>query len=131
MADTPKMSSDAVSRFFSNYLIYLTKANIPEKQQRWYVKHVEAFIKAQNRQKIRTLTAAEINSYFEEIGRQNKLKSWQFAQRIDAIRILYCELFALPVCQQINWNYWLDSAKQLEIDHPTIARQLSPEELTF
>ncbi len=75
MADALKMSSDAVSRFFSNYLIYLTKANIPGKQQRWYVKHVETFIKAQNRQKIKTLTAAEISSYFEEIGRQSKLKA--------------------------------------------------------
>lgn len=42
-------------------------------QQRWHVKHVEGFIKAQNRRKIKTLSAADINDYFGVIGRQNSL----------------------------------------------------------
>jgi len=58
-----------------------------EKQRRWQVKRVEAFIKAQNDRKIKTLSADEINRYFEMIGRRNRLAGWQFRQCIDAIRI--------------------------------------------
>ena len=65
------------------------------------------------------------------IGRQNHLAGWQFYQYINAIRILYCDLLKTRVCQDVNWDYWLDSAKQLEIDHPTTARQLTPEEMSY
>ncbi|MEE9343726.1 MAG: hypothetical protein V3V12_08855 [Gammaproteobacteria bacterium] len=91
MSDVPVSSPDAASRFFSNYLSCLAKAGVPEKHRRWYVKHIEYFIKAQKGRRIKTLTADDINHYFDVLGRQNQLKSWQFLQRIDAIRILYCE----------------------------------------
>lgn len=131
MPDSPVSVPDAASRFFDNYLNCLIKASIPEKQRRWYVKRIEEFIKAQNGQRIKGLSDADINQYFEMIGRQNRLAGWQFHQCIDAIRILYCDLLKTHVCQNINWHYWLDSAKQLEIDHPTTARQLTPEEMSY
>ena len=109
----------------------LAKHSIPEKQRRWYVKHIETFIKAQNGNKIKSLSAEDITRYFEALGRQNRLGGWQFAQHINAIQILYCESFALPLCEDVNWQYWLDSARQLDIDHPTTSRQLTPEELTY
>ncbi len=131
MSDSHIPTPDAVSRFFSNYLICLDKASIPEKQRRWYVKRVEEFINAQNGQKIKNLTANDVSHYFEMLGRRNRLTGWQFAQAIDAIRILYCKLLATPVCQRLDWDYWHDSAKQLDIDHPTTARQLTPDELSY
>ena len=131
MPDSPVNTPGAVARFYSNYINCLVKSSIAEKHHRWYVKRVEAFIKAHNGRKIKALTAADINRYFDVIGRQSWLQGWQFAQCIDAIRILYCESFALPVGREVNWNYWLDSARQLDIDHPMTARQLTPEELTF
>ena len=65
------------------------------------------------------------------LGRQNRLTGWQFAQYIDAIQILYCKLLATPDCQRLDWDYWHDSARQLDIDHPTTARQLTPDELSY
>ncbi len=131
MTTLPVNVADVASRFFDKYLICLAKAGVPEKCRRWYVKHIEAFIKAQNGRKIKTLSAEDVNQYFDMLGRQNRLQGWQFSQRIDAIRILYCELFALPVCQKVDWDYLLESARLLEDDHPTNARKLTPEELTF
>ena len=131
MSDTPSFTSDKASRFFDIYLKCLLNSSIPEKQQRWYVKRVEEFIKGQNGRKIKYLASADIENYFNMIGRQNRLKSWQFYQCIDAIRILYCQLLMTPVCQDVDWQYWLDSAKQLEDGHPTTARQLTNEELVF
>ncbi len=94
MSDSPAIIPDAASRFFDNYLDCLRKASIPEKQRRWYVKRVEAFIKAQNGHKIKTLSGDDVAWYLEVIGRENRLPGWQFPQCIDAIRILYCDLLA-------------------------------------
>lgn len=65
------------------------------------------------------------------IGCQNRLSGWQFHQCIDAIRILYCDLLKTPICQAVDWQYWFDSAKQLELDHPTTAREMTPDELSY
>ncbi len=56
MSDHPVGQSNATSRFFTNYLKYLTKHSIPKQQRRWYVKHIETFIKAQNGNKIKSLS---------------------------------------------------------------------------
>jgi hypothetical protein len=131
MSDPHGSIPDAASRFFDRYLICLDKASVPEKRRRWYVRRVEEFIKAQNGRKIKSLGATEIGHYFEMIGRQNRLQGWQFGQCVHAIRILYCDLFASPVCNEVDWQFWLDSARQLDADHPSTARELSPEELTW
>jgi len=105
MSDSPAIVPDAASRFFDNFLKCLHKASIPGKQRRWYLKHVEEFIRAQNGHKIKTLSAAEINRYFEMIGRQNRLPGWQFRQCIDAIRILYRDLLGSPTAHDVDWSY--------------------------
>ena len=122
---------DATTRFFDKYLNCLINASVPETQRRWYVRRVEEFIKAQNGRKIKGLSGADIHQYFEMIGRQNRLEGWQFHQCIAAIRILYNDLLKSPASQEVDWQYWLDSAEQLEFDHPTTARQLTPEELSY
>jgi hypothetical protein len=129
--DASAIVSDPTARFFDDYLKCLIKPSIPEKQRRWYVKRLEDFIKAKNGHKIKTLPALNIKNYLEMIGRQNHLTGWQFHQCIDAIRILYCDLLQTPQCQDVDWHYWFDSAKRLGIDHPTTARQFTPQQLTF
>jgi len=48
MNGIPANVPDPISRFYDNYLKCLLNASIPERQRPWYVKRVEAFIKAQN-----------------------------------------------------------------------------------
>ena len=131
MSDPSRTSPDPATRFFDNYLRLLDKHAIPEKQRRWYVKHVEAFIKAQNGRKIKTLSGADVTGYLDVLGRQKEMAGWQFWQRITAIRILYCDLLATDVCHDVDWQYWLDSAQALDAEHPTVARQFTPHELSY
>jgi hypothetical protein len=131
MSDSPAIIPDAASRFFDNHLDCLRKASIPEKQRRWYVKRVEAFIKAQNGHKIKTLSGDDIARYFEMIGRENRLSGWQFRQWIDAIRILYCDLLATPSARAVDWRYWLDSATELDAEHPVLGCQLRPDGMCY
>ena len=131
MSESHDSSPDGVARLFHNYLTCLDKRSVPDRQRRWYVRRVEEFIKAQNGRNIKALTPAEVTAYFETIGRQKRLAGWQFRQCVDAIRILLCDLADTPACREIDWGFWLDSARELDIDHPTTARQLTPEELTY
>ena len=121
MPDSHVGVSDAASRFFDNFLNCLARASVPEKQRRWYIKHIEAFIKAHDGHKIKSLSGPDIHRYFELVGRQNRLAGWQFGQLIGAIRILYCGLLRTSACADIDWEYWLDSARQLDSKHPTTA----------
>ena len=122
---------DAASRFFDNYLMCLAKAAVPERQRRWYVKRVEEFIKAHEGRKIKQLSASDIDRYLDVIGRKNRFAGWQFRQCVDAIRILYCGVLGTTACAGVDWQYRLDSAKDLEADHPTNARQFTPDELSY
>ena len=130
MSDSLAAVPDAASRFFDNYLTCLAKASVPERQRRWYVKRVEEFIRAQQGRKIKSLSGTEVAEYFTRLGRENRLTGWQFRQCVDAIRILYCELVASPVCRQVAWDYWYDSARELEADHPSTDPHLTPRELS-
>ncbi len=76
MPKPPVRTPDAVARFYDNYLTCLHKVDIPEKQRRWYVKHVEAFIKAHSGRKIKSLTSQEVSEYLDMLGRQNQLLGW-------------------------------------------------------
>lgn len=76
MSDPSRANSDPATRFFDNYLKLLHKHAILEKQRRWYVKHVEAFIKAQNGHKIKTISGTDISTYLDVLGRENRLLGW-------------------------------------------------------
>jgi len=110
MSDSLAAAPGAASRFLDNYLTCLAKASVPERPRRWYVKRVEDFIRAQQGRKIKALSGAEVTEYLARIGLENRLAGWQFRQCVDAIRILYCELLASPVCQQVAWVYWHEGA---------------------
>lgn len=55
MSTTFPGGRDTASRFFDNYQKWLLDCAVPEKQQRWHVRRVEEFIKAQNGRKIKVL----------------------------------------------------------------------------
>ncbi len=102
------------ARFFDNYLTCLANASVPVRQRRWYVKRVEAFINAQNGQRIKSLGAADIDRYLDRLARDGHLQGWQFRQCVDALRILYCDLLQGPLCGAVDWGFWHASAQGLE-----------------
>lgn len=51
-----------------------------------------------------------------------RLKAWQFSQVADAIRILFSLALKLRWAHDFDWEYWQLSAKKLEVDHATVAR---------
>jgi hypothetical protein len=66
------------------------------------VKQIEAVITAQNGRKIKALSGTEVTDYIDMPGRRNRRDGWQFAQRIDALRILCFDLLSMSVCQEVG-----------------------------
>ncbi|HCK93054.1 MAG TPA: integron integrase, partial [Gammaproteobacteria bacterium] len=93
------------------YFNLLQNKKIPAEQQKYYVKHVQKFIKAFPQRKLSSITTEEISSYFltlaagDEISNQSQ---WLFQQSVDALRLLLVELYQLPAACAVNWHYLAD-----------------------
>lgn len=113
---------DAASRFWDKYILKTGAYNVPEGARRWYVKHVEDFIKAQSGRRLITLTADDIEHYLKKKGRNENLADWQFRQIVDALRILFTGIVSPAWGNTFDWAGWRDGARELPADHATIAR---------
>ena len=48
------------------------------------------------------------------------------AQVVHALQLLFCQLLGVPWCGEVNWEYWKTAFRELQPDHPTVARQNRP-----
>lgn len=113
---------DSISRFWDKYIDKTVGCGVPDTALRWYVKHVEAFIKSHSGRRLADLGAADITKYLEEIGRNPDLPDWRFRQIVDAIRILYSEMISNQWASDFNWGAWMNDARELGAEHATLAR---------
>ncbi|WP_207168536.1 hypothetical protein [Thiocystis violacea] len=73
-------------------------------------------------------SAQDVAGYLERVGRLDRISDWQFEQIVNAIQNLL-ETARAPVVDEIDWEYWRDSARTLTPDHPTIARESPPAQI--
>lgn len=109
-------------RFWDNYLKLLHKQGVKPPADRWHVVRAEGFIRAFPGQKLADLSADDVSTYLQKVGRQGNLEDWQYRQVVVAIRILFSTVKP-EWLDAFDWAYWLGSATRLEPGHPTIARQ--------
>jgi len=119
--DNQKTPADAVERFWDGYINYLTNQGVKPNTCRWYVRRIEQYIEANSGRKLAQHQPGDITDYLQKLGREGRLKDWQFRQCVDAIRTLF-EWLGGEIRHQVDWQYWLDSAQSLPPDHRTIAR---------
>jgi len=117
--------SDSVVRFWDKYISKTISYEVPEGSRLWYVKHVEAFIKAQNGVRLVAVSSADVEAYLEVIGRKRYIVDWKFRQVVDALRILFCDLVNSSWAKDFDWQMWIDNSKDLPKDHVTVARTAS------
>jgi integron integrase len=112
-------------RFWNNYLALLSEHEINPSVYEWYVRHCERFIRHYSDCRLKDHTAKTVSPYLSELLANQKSLWWQKRQCIDAIRLLFLSIRA-PLCRQIDWEYFKMSCKELEVDHPTLARNNLP-----
>ena len=113
---------DSATRFWDKYIDKTVSCNVPEGARRWYVVHVEAFIKAHPEARLAELGPADITKYLEVIGRKPDLADWRYRQIVDALRILYTEIIHSDWASGFNWQTWANDSRELGVEHATLAR---------
>ena len=121
--DDPETPYDQI--FWDNYAIFLLKQNISKKYLTWYVLRTKQYIAAFTDTSVRKHTHKEVESYINTKAQDTQLKSWQFTQIIDAIRILFCLGLKAEWAKDYDWEFLKTSAQPLGASHPTVARDYS------
>jgi integron integrase len=122
MAPAKSTKNPHVEQFWKDYFETIRLFRIPEKTFPWYQKHVESFIQFLPEIRLLNRSPEHIEQWFTHIGRISNLEDWQFRQRVDALRLLYCHRLKVTWASEFDWAYWLSGAMLLEADHATIAR---------
>lgn len=115
-------TSETILKFWSSYIKILQSKGINPDLHRWYIKHLEDYIKYYPDCKLKQHTAKNVHDYLSMLGRSTRLKNWQYCQVVDAIQILFCEHLHCHWASDINWNFLKESASSLSANHPTTAR---------
>ncbi|WP_412852484.1 phage integrase N-terminal SAM-like domain-containing protein [Ectothiorhodospira shaposhnikovii] len=123
MANSPLTDKERI--FWSRFSKHLIQEGIKPESVRWYRIRAEQFIRAFPHQRLASLTPDDVSAYLLRLGESPNLKPWQYLQVVDAIQILY-KLARTEWSETFDWDYWRASAKALEPQHATLAREYVP-----
>ena len=113
-------------RFHQKTIAY----HVPPPARPWYQRHVEHYISAHPELRLAAHSSDTVSSYLDDLGRQGKLRDWQFRQAVEALKILFCEMVKVPWARDFAWSDWMDRAQSLPPSHRTIARDSAGPEIT-
>ena len=113
---------ESIARFWDNYISKTNTCNVADHAQRWYVKHVEAYINAHPGCRLADTEPDNVTHYLEEIGRKPEFPDWRLRQVADALRILFTEIIKPDWAQGFNWHTWMHDSRELGIEHATLTR---------
>jgi hypothetical protein len=116
---------DAERRFWDRYGNLLIKQGVKPIAVRWYVQRAEQFSLSVSERRLANLSRQDVDSYLGRLGQDSRLQPWQFRQAVDAIRNLY-SIVRTEWAKDVDWAFWRDSARTLEKQHATTAREHAP-----
>jgi len=100
------MDHQKVTRFWDNYIDKTKSYNVPINLSRWYVRHVEIYIKKHSSLKLSVHTAKTLDNYLFILNRQSDMTDWRFAQIVDALRILFIDIVKPEWAFSFPWKVW-------------------------
>jgi len=115
------VTDDNEKRFWNKYIALLEEHEVKPTTYRWYIQHCEQFIRYYTETRLKSHTPETLSQYFSSILENARLKSWQKRQTVDALKFLFLSIHS-PLCNEVDWEYWKMSCKELEHDHVTLAR---------
>ncbi len=121
MPVNPSTYQEKVQSFWNLYIEKLHESGVKPPFDRWTVRRAEQYIAAHPDRRLADQSPADVDAYLTELGRQAGLKDWQFRQAVDAIRMLFA-LAGVAWLDRVDWEQWRASARALEPEHPTVAR---------
>ena len=122
------MDDSKGSRFWDKYIEISKRYKVRDNALRWYVRHAENYLKAYKDEPLSSHTAAYLESYLREKGRNPNLRRWQYLQILHALEILFVEMADVAWAENYPWQEWIATADTLPDDHVTLDRAYHPQE---
>ncbi|MES9858700.1 MAG: phage integrase N-terminal SAM-like domain-containing protein [Sedimenticola sp.] len=122
METIPQVTDSRIEKFWAQYLEVARLFRVQDKAHPWYRRHVQAYIDAHPNTRLRDQTPDTLQQWLIHLGRNSELSTWQFRQRVDALRLLFSHLLKRPWATEFDWDYWSAGAQPLGNDHPSVAR---------
>lgn len=105
MESRPEAMDPRVERFWDNYLECLRLFRVPGKALPWYRRHGQAFINDFPDTRLLAQRPEHVWHWFERLGRNGQLSDWQYRQRVDALRLLFCHFLKAPWSASLDWEH--------------------------
>lgn len=113
------------SQFWDKYAIYIRGVGVHKNAVRWYVAHAQDYVKSLDNSRLQDQTYDDVSGYMNELGRNSRIKDWQFSQAVDAIRNLYIGFVSSEWKEKFDWDSLISCATELSASHPSLARENS------
>ena len=114
--------------FWCKYADFILSRNVSGRAAEACIRHAQRFAYNLGGVHLRDVDKAFLANYFDELGRCDKIESWQFRQAVSAVEMLYDMLATNPVAREFNWAERREAARDLGQEHPTVARAVSSAE---
>lgn len=105
MESRPEAMDPRVERFWDNYLECLRLFRVPGKALPWYRRHGQAVINDFPDIRLLAQRPEHVWHWFERLGRNGQLSDWQYRQRVDALRLLFCHFLKAPWSASLDWEH--------------------------
>lgn len=109
----------------------LKNEDVPVKQHSYYLLRARQFVHAAKGRRLTLLSANEIIDILTQLGQAKKLSDWQFNQLANAVRILLVKCLRTRESENLDWSRWNTLERTVSGDHPTTAREYTPDELVY
>lgn len=116
------VNSPQAQAFWDRYFALLNVFRVPKRYHSWYQKHVEQFIGFQSNIRLKQRSAEDLQNWFQSLSHYPQITSWQFRQKVEALRLLYGQLLKTDWSRDFDWDYWALGSKPLDVAHSTVKR---------
>lgn len=123
------MKDHSVSRFWDKFIIKTKDYGAKPKEERWFVRHAEDYIKAHGNIRLSQHSPQDVENYLKVKGRNSRIEGWQFKQIVRAIELLFTDMVYAGWAKTFPWEDWGSQATSLPDNHATVARDYQPIDL--
>jgi len=116
------MNDPSIAQFWDKYIAISKHYKVRDRAVRWYVRHAEAYIKANDDQRLAAHDVDRVERYLRDKGRNPWLEAWQFEQLVRALQILFVDMVGTSWAKGYPWNEWIASSATLPDQHATLVR---------
>ncbi len=121
--------NDAERAFWARYAECLVKRKIVGRNGEWHVKHAQNFCYGLNGKHLNELESSDLDAFISKLGRRQTIEAWQLRQTIAALAVLFCDAIDCPWAGEYPWRENMDACRELDDEHPTLARDMTAQEV--